>query len=218
MADLTDFNDPKLKPGMRNLLPDGLYFAEAVKLEFVPIKRDPKGRMLVVQFEILDGESRGRRVFDRMTLTYPSNAAAELFAKARLKTFAWAAIGHDASDTDELLYCPVSIVIGTKNDEKYGPGNTIRDYRVVSPDALRRIRSRMVPGDDEVAGASGSADAANESAPTDALAGTPQAGADMARLRAMQEATRRSAMRTSTQVGPPPSAPPGEGGTVEGKP
>jgi hypothetical protein len=201
MGNLTDFHDDTIRPGMRTVLPAGDYVAQAIDFDFKPPKKDPNGQMAVVRFQIVNGPYRPRRILDRIILKYPKNPEAERLGRIRLQTFSHAAIGRAASDTSELQYKPVVLTVATRDDDKYGPQNEIRNYQPLPPGTPIDLRQDVVPGlPGEIVGLTSPAAGEAAAPPVDATGDD----ADAQVAAAMSKALQRTSKRTSVPVDAPP--------------
>src|SRR5271163_2514987 len=142
---LKKYNDPKLKPGMRNILPNGDYAAAAQKIDLTSAKTDVNSKMLLVSLVVALGEFEGRWLMDRMVLEHRNPTAVRL-GKRRYKTFSDAALGRDANDTEELLDKPVLIRVIVRNDPEYGLQNDIVDYRSLPAEMRHELNLHLTPG------------------------------------------------------------------------
>ena len=75
------------------------------------------GNYLLAVFEILDGEFRGRKIYQNITLQNASQQAVEI--GARLLTDIYTAIGHTGPTKDIrlMLFKPVTARVGIKRDK-----------------------------------------------------------------------------------------------------
>ena len=90
------------------------------------------GIYMSLTHEIMDGEYKGRLIFDMITIENQNEDAQQIGTKQRNSLFA--ACGKaKIHDTDEFLNIPIKIKvrIGTAN-EGYDPKNEISDYKNVT--------------------------------------------------------------------------------------
>jgi Protein of unknown function (DUF669) len=121
MADdfeLPETFDPSAHEGTRDLecIPINWYQMQLVENEIRPA-RNGNGTYLLAVFEVLDGEYRGRKVYQNITLQNDSQQAVEI--GQRLLTDIYTAIGHTTPtrDTRVLLFKPVMARVGIKRDK-----------------------------------------------------------------------------------------------------
>jgi hypothetical protein len=117
----------------REVIPANKYIAHIVKSDMVDTSGGT-GRMLVLEWDILEGEYRERKVFSRLNLVNASAQAAEI-AQRELSAICRAVGAMVVSDSNELHFKPALIDVtvtpsgvNPKNGKEYGPGNGIRKY------------------------------------------------------------------------------------------
>ena len=152
--ELPEIFDPGAHEGTRDLepIPIGWYQAQIVE-SAVRDASNGNGSYLLAVFEILDGEFRGRKIFQNITLQNTSQQAVEI--GARLLTDIYTAIGHTGPTKDirVMLFKPVMARVGIKRDKdgiypdrnavaqvkppdyqpKRGPGSTPFQSRTPTP-------------------------------------------------------------------------------------
>lgn len=98
-----------------------------VALEKDDVKHEEWGVGLKMEFEILDGEYEGRKLFEFLCLEHSRSAEAQKIARTKLRELAVAA-GHktpdNVEDTDVLMRRPVMVEVyraklGKNEDPKY---------------------------------------------------------------------------------------------------
>lgn len=112
--------------GERSALPAGEYVAAMVKSD----QSDPnaKGNSYInCEFEVTDGEHKGRRFWSRLNL-WNDNAQAVEIAQRELNSICHAVGRLRVNDTEELHGIPMRVKLGVKNDPQYGEQNTIKGY------------------------------------------------------------------------------------------
>lgn len=115
----------------RDPLPTGTYLAVITDSTIKPTK-DQTGRYLELTFQVIDGEHKGRLVWDRMGLWYASAKAAEI-ARRSLRSLT-DAIGHSpvVKDSATLHNAPVLIDVTLRQDPGYQPTNEVKGYKVAN--------------------------------------------------------------------------------------
>ena len=112
--------------GERSALPAGEYVAALVKSD----KKGPnaKGNSYInCEFEVQDGQHRGRRFFTMLNL-WNSNSQAVEIAQRELNSIMHACGKLRVSDTEELHGIPMRVALGVKSDPQYGDQNNVKSY------------------------------------------------------------------------------------------
>ena len=114
-------------PATSSPIPIGWYQAQIVENE-VRNARNGNGSYLLAVFEILDGEYRGRKIYQNITLQNTSQQAVEI--GARLLTDIYTAIGHTGPTKDirVMLFKPVMARAGIKRDGRHLPRSQCRHF------------------------------------------------------------------------------------------
>src|SRR4051794_39191982 len=116
--ELPETFDPSAHEGTRDLepLPSGWYPAQIIESE-VRDASNGNGTYLLAVFEILEGDHRGRKVFQNVTLQNANQQAVEI--GQRLLTDIYTAVGHSGPTKDirVLLFKPVMVRVGIKRDK-----------------------------------------------------------------------------------------------------
>jgi hypothetical protein len=135
--ELPETFDPSTHEGTRDLepVPPGWYLTQIVENGGEHAKNS-NGTYLRTVFEILDGEYKGRKIFQNITLQNDSQQAVEI--GARLLKDIYDAIGHNepTRDIHVMLFKPVMARVGIKRDKDgiYPDRNAVaqvkpRDYQ-----------------------------------------------------------------------------------------
>jgi hypothetical protein len=133
--ELPEVFDPSAHEGTRDLdcFPPGWYLAQIIESS-VKDASNGNGDYLLAVFEILDGEFRGRKVYQIVTLHNDSQQAVTI--GQALLTDIYTAIGHmgPTKDIRVLLFKPVMARVGIKRDKDgiYPDRNSVT--RVMPPD------------------------------------------------------------------------------------
>lgn len=128
-VNLDGFDAEKVEPNVGfDPVPAGEYIAVAVQSEFKPTKAGD-GEYLMFTHEIIEGQYRGRRVFDRLNLKNKNDTAVKI-AQGTLSALCRAVGVMRPRDSAELHNKPFKMrVIVEENKEKKGEfGNSIKAY------------------------------------------------------------------------------------------
>lgn len=107
-------------------LPAGEYPMTIVASEMKPT-RAGDGHYLSLTLEVLNGEFKGRKVFDNLNLHNP-NPTATAIAQATLSAICHATGVMRVNTSEELHNRPMLVKVAQKNDPQYGPGNQVKGY------------------------------------------------------------------------------------------
>jgi hypothetical protein len=112
-------------------LPAGIYPAAIEDSEVVPTKSGT-GQMLKLNWKVLDGEFKGRVVFDRINVQN-QNPKAEEIGQRQLSTLCHAVGVLQLKDSAQLHGIPCMIKVSVRRDEtgQYADQNEVKDYRAV---------------------------------------------------------------------------------------
>lgn len=112
----------------RDPLPTGDYMVIITDSTVKPTK-DSSGRYLELTLQVIDGEHKGRLVWDRIGLWYASEKAVEV-ARRTLKSIT-EAIGHPPTvqKSESLHDKPLIARVALQQDAGYGPKNEVKGYR-----------------------------------------------------------------------------------------
>ncbi|GAA6176907.1 DUF669 domain-containing protein [Sulfitobacter pacificus] len=129
MANLGDTYDASNGETMetRDALPAGDYVAALVKSD----KKGPndKGNSYInCEFEVTDGEAKGRRFWTMLNL-WNSNSQAVEIAQRELNSMMHACGKLRISDTEELHGIPMQIKLGVRTSDQYGAQNDVKGYK-----------------------------------------------------------------------------------------
>jgi hypothetical protein len=120
MAQLrTRFETANVAPAQsRELLPAGKYNVQVVASEWKDTSKG--GQMLVLEVEIIDGPSQGRKMWDRLNLENANPKAVEI-AEETLRDICLAQGKIGCDDSEELHFVPMTATIKVK---QAGPDKT----------------------------------------------------------------------------------------------
>lgn len=128
-----DFDATSVEPSVAlEALPSGTY---PVKIKWTERKATKKGdgELLQLQLEVIDGDYKGRSVFDRLNL-WNSNSQAVDIAQRSLSAICHAIGLLKVKNHEELRGKKLVAKVIYKNDEKYGEGNDVKGYSKLEGD------------------------------------------------------------------------------------
>lgn len=128
MADLNGFDATQVEPaGDFTPLPAGQYLCVASDSQMKPTKKGD-GRYLQVELEVLEGEHKGRKLWDRFVLEHPNDRTVAI-AKSSLAGLCTAVGVPRPRDSAELHNVPVLVRVAcTKRKDTDEITNTIKGY------------------------------------------------------------------------------------------
>jgi len=121
----TSFDATSVEPTTAyELLPAGKYRAQIVESE-MRVTRNGMGQFLWLMIDILDGEHKGRKIFDQLNLVNPNPTTVEI-AQRTLSAICHATGKMHVSDSEELHLIPMTIQVKIKPPKNgYGESNAI---------------------------------------------------------------------------------------------
>jgi len=136
MATLTGFDASKVEPQTaRTPIPAGDYKAAVSSSE---MKRNSKdnGSFLALEFEVVDGPHKGRKLFANLNLDNPNKQAVEI-AKSELSAICRAVNVLTPNDSAELHNRPLFLTVGLENRKDTGDmQNRIKGYKSLADGAV----------------------------------------------------------------------------------
>lgn len=128
MASLSGFNAAEVEPAKGfELIPAGRYVAIISDSE-MKTTQSGTGEYLKLEFEIIDGEHKGRKLFANLNLNNP-NAQAVQIARAELSAICRAVNVLQPKDSVELHNLPLTIKVGLeKRKDTNELQNRIKGY------------------------------------------------------------------------------------------
>jgi hypothetical protein len=90
--------------------------------------KDGKGTYLELEFEVLDGEFKGRKFWDRLNLVSPSQKAAEI-AQRTLSAICYAVGVLKLTNSSQLHHSPLIARLTIRQDPGYDPANEVKAYK-----------------------------------------------------------------------------------------
>lgn len=133
MADLSGFDAEQVEPNQDfEPIPAGEYVAVAVNSEFKRTQSG-NGEYLEITWEIMDGQFRGRRLWDRLNLKNPNEKAVQI-AQGTLSSICRAVGVLRPRDSAELHNKPVLVKVELKerNDKPGQMTNEVKGYKPTS--------------------------------------------------------------------------------------
>jgi len=116
MADLSGFNANEVEPNAPfEPLPAGKYIAAIVASEIKPTKKGD-GNYLQFEFEVLEGDCKGRKIWDRLCINHP-NEMTQKIARGSLSAICRAVGVMQPRDSVELHNLPVELTVKVKRRE-----------------------------------------------------------------------------------------------------
>lgn len=132
--DLNSVSEDTNSGGSYELLPQGEYIMQCNACE-ERLTKAGTGSYLNAEFEIVDGEYAGRRVWQNFNVNNP-NEKAQSIGRAELKRWANAAGKPAATDSDELIGEMFRGVVGVqKGNNGYADSNIIKKFSPMSGQA-----------------------------------------------------------------------------------
>ena len=121
----TSFDATSVEPTTAyELLPAGKYRAQIVESE-MRVTRNGMGQFLWLMLDILEGEQKGRKIFDQLNLVNPNPTTVEI-AQRTLSAICHATGKMHVSDSEELHLIPMTIQVKIKPPKNgYGESNAI---------------------------------------------------------------------------------------------
>jgi len=127
-----NFDASAVAPQVSNsVLPAGTYLAHITESDVRPLASG-NGEGLKLTFEIIDGQHKGRRVWDNLNIQH-NNETTQRIAQAQLSALCHAVNVIKLEDTSALHYKPVKIKVTVREaDGKYQESNNIKGYESAS--------------------------------------------------------------------------------------
>lgn len=150
MANIGSFNASEVEPqAPRDIIPPGKYVAHIVQSEMRGTKAG-NGQMLALEFDILDGPHKGRKLWDRLNLDNPNAQAVEI-AQRTLSSICHAVNVLQITDSEALHHKPLLLTVkvnpagpdrtGTMREES----NSISGYAAANGTAPAASGNRPPP-------------------------------------------------------------------------
>lgn len=110
-------------------VPAGQYRVHAVESGVKPTK-DGKGRYLEIVFQVLDGEYKGRKIWDRLNIVNPNQKTQEI-AQRTLSAICHAVGVLKLGNSSQLHHIPLLVRVKVTEDPGYGPKNEVTRYSLI---------------------------------------------------------------------------------------
>lgn len=116
----------------RDPIPAGTYLSHITESDLVAAKSG-NGQNLKLTFEVLDGQYKGRKVFETLCVQH-TNAETQRIAQAKLSAICHATGLLRVNDSSELHYKPVKIIVTVQPPANgYDAQNRIKGYEAANP-------------------------------------------------------------------------------------
>jgi hypothetical protein len=121
----TSFDATSVEPTTaQELLPAGKYRAQIVESE-MRVTKNGMGQFLWLMLDILEGEHKGRKIFDQLNLVNPNPTTVEI-AQRTLSAICHATGKMHVSDSEELHLIPMTIQVKIRPPKNgYGESNAV---------------------------------------------------------------------------------------------
>ncbi len=124
---LLNFDASQVDPSVAfDPIPAGRYLTEITASEMKPTKTG-NGEMLQLEFTVLDGEFKGRKVWDRLCIRH-ANSQTVTIAQANLSAICHAVGVLRPQDSMQLHHIPLVVTVKCKADESGEIHNEIKGY------------------------------------------------------------------------------------------
>lgn len=110
-------------------LPNGTYRMHVTESEVKPT-RNGSGQYLQLVWEVIDGDFKGRKVWDRLNIENANQTAKEIALRS-LSAICHAAGVLKLSHSTQLHHKPVMVKLVVKQDAGYEPRNEVKGYTAV---------------------------------------------------------------------------------------
>lgn len=126
------FDASAVAPQVTNgVIPAGTYLAHITESDIRPLASG-NGQGLKLTFEIIDGQHKGRRVWDNLNIQHTSETTQRI-AQAQLSALCHAVNVIKLEDTSALHYKPVKIKVTVREAQgNYQESNNIKGYESAS--------------------------------------------------------------------------------------
>ncbi len=111
-------------------IPVGEYAVQITDSDVKPTKSG-NGHRLELTFEVMDGQYKGRKVFEGLNIDNPNPKAVEI-AQRDLSAICHAVGKLQVSDSQELHYKPLVVRVDIEERDGYSPRNVIKAYKAVA--------------------------------------------------------------------------------------
>lgn len=122
-----------------DLVPAGDYIAIIEDSDFVE-SQSGKGQYLKLVYQIVDGQFKGRKLFENLNIIHQSKQA-QAIARRTLNAIGIATDVHNIEDSTQLHNIPMLITVAIKNDETYGKQNVIKKHNPLDDSDVKAVES-----------------------------------------------------------------------------
>ena len=139
MVSLGNFDAREVKPaGTYDPLPAGKYKMVATRSEMKDTKTGG-GKFLEIQFEVVEGEYKGRRLTDRLNLVNSNSQAVEI-ARSTLSAICHATGVMQPKDSSQLHNIPLIVKVALEKRKDNGEDtNRIKGYEAIGTAAAEPV-------------------------------------------------------------------------------
>lgn len=131
MAQIGNFDATQVAPREDfSPIPVGEYVVQITDSDVNPTKAGT-GHRLELTFEVIDGEFKGRKVFEGLNIDNPNPKAVEI-AQRDLSAICHAVGKLQVSDSQELHYKPLVVRVDIEQRDGYSPRNVIKAYKAAA--------------------------------------------------------------------------------------
>lgn len=124
-------------------IPAGVYIAQVIESDVKPTKSGT-GEYLQLTLEILDGQFKGRRCWDRINIRNQS-AEAETIGQKQLSQLCHAIGVLQVQDSAQLHAKPMRVKVTVRKDPNFGDSNEIKGYEAVAGAAAPAAAATAAP-------------------------------------------------------------------------
>jgi hypothetical protein len=145
MANLNGFNANEVEPTLSfDPLPAGKYLVAITASEKKPTKKGD-GTYLQFEYTVLEGEYRGRKVWDRLCTDHPNDLTQKI-ARGNLSAICRAVGVMQPRDSVDLHNIPLVISVKCKKrDDAGGDGEITNEVKGYEPKAVAAGRPQQAP-------------------------------------------------------------------------
>lgn len=142
MAQLGYTADPNQPEESFDIVPAGEYTTIIEASDYTPNKQGT-GMILKLTYQIIDGEFKGRKIFENLNLQNENAQAAQISQRA-LNSICLAVGVQHVQDSAQLHGIPLILDVSVKEDATYGKQNRIKKHIPVSGQASAPATSGFV--------------------------------------------------------------------------
>ena len=134
-----NFNAPEVDPiGSFEVLPIGDYLV-VITASSKDSNKKGTGQLLQLTFDVIDGEYKGRKIFERLNIVH-ENATAMKIAQQALSAICYVTGVMHPKQSEELHGKPIMIRLGIRPAKgEYNESNTILEYKFADGRKLKDV-------------------------------------------------------------------------------